>query len=284
MSLVFDYVNLWMPDALNPYEAQSAAGSIRWAIASLVVVFPAYVWSIRALERGYAVSPATRELKTRKWLVYFTLFLAAVVIAGDVVALVYSLLNGDLTARFTAKAVAVFLIAGTIFKQYSPRQDAGALGTKVLGGVAVAVVAVSVIFGFFVVGSPQAERVRRFDERRANDLQSIQWEVINYWQKKNRLPVALADLRDDIRGFVPPQDPETAMDYEYAASGEQSFSLCAVFSMANDSVQGSTKPVPAVRGIEGDLWMHGAGRTCFERTIDPDLYPPVPIKPVPVIY
>lgn len=124
IALIFDYINIWLPDALNPYEAQAAYGSIRWAIASLVVVFPAFVYSSWIVERGYATNPATRELRTRKWLIYFTLFLAAVIIAGDVVSLVYSLLNGDLTARFALKAVTVFLVSGAVFGYYKPRASA----------------------------------------------------------------------------------------------------------------------------------------------------------------
>ena len=121
VSLIFDYINIWLPDALNTYEAQAAYGSIRWAIASLVVVFPAYIWSSWALERGYAANPATREIRTRKWLIYFTLFLAAVIIAGDIVGLVYSLLNGDLTVRFALKAGTVLLVSGAVFGHYVPR-------------------------------------------------------------------------------------------------------------------------------------------------------------------
>ncbi len=147
----------------------------------------------------------------------------------------------------------------------------------------IGVVAVAVVGGFFVVGSPATERVRRFDERRVSDLQSIQWETVNYWQKKGRLPSEISALRDDIRGFVPPSDPETGMAYEYTPEGADSFSLCATFSMANDAkdVAGVSRPVPM--GAEGENWAHGAGRACFKRTIDKDLYPPVPMKPVPVI-
>ncbi len=124
VSLIFDYINIWLPDALNPYEAQGAYGSIRWAIASLVVVFPAYAWSSWIVDRGYIANPATRELKTRKWLIYFTLFIAAVIIAGDVVSLVYSLLSGDLTARFALKAGTVLLVSGAVFGHYLPRKTA----------------------------------------------------------------------------------------------------------------------------------------------------------------
>ncbi len=132
VSLIFDYINIYLPDALNTYEAQAAYGSIRFAIASLVVVFPAYIYSSLLLERGYVANPAMREIKTRKWLIYFTLFLAAVIIAGDVVSLVYSLLNGDLTTRFALKAVTVFLVSGAVFGHYSPRAG----GAPRIGGVA----------------------------------------------------------------------------------------------------------------------------------------------------
>lgn len=121
VSLIFDYINIYLPDALNTYEAQAAYASIRWAIASLVVVFPAYIYSSWLLEWGYVANPATREIKTRKWLIYFTLFLAAVIIAGDVVGLVYSLLSGDLTTRFALKAVTVLFVSGAVFGHYSPR-------------------------------------------------------------------------------------------------------------------------------------------------------------------
>lgn len=149
----------------------------------------------------------------------------------------------------------------------------------VIGAVAVAVVA-----SFFVIGSPLTERTRRFDERRVSDLQSIQWEVVNYWQKKSRLPATLAELNDDIRGFGVPQDPETGGAYEYAEESAASFSLCATFSLASDAsanMRRITKSVPVI-GVN-QSWTHGSGRTCFTRTIDKDLYPPVPIKPLPVV-
>ena len=155
---------------------------------------------------------------------------------------------------------------------------------KLLPNIVIGVVTVAVIAGFFIVGSPITERVRRFDERRVSDLQSIQWEVINYWQKKNQLPSGLEILRDDIRGFVPPTDPETGMTYEYIAEGANSFSLCAIFSMATDDMADPRIAVkPVLAGREGENWAHDAGRTCFKRTKEKALYPPVPIKPVSVI-
>lgn len=158
---------------------------------------------------------------------------------------------------------------------------------KFLPSIVIGAVVVAVVASFFVIGSPMTERVRRFDDRRVSDLQSIQWEVVNYWQMKARLPENLDALRNDIRGFVPPIDPETGAAYEYmgyGSGGPVSFELCATFSMATDGItgtQGMTKPVPM--GRESENWAHGVGRTCFKRTIDKDLYPPVPMKPLPMV-
>ena len=55
---------------------------------------------------------------------------AASVIVGDGITLVYNVLNGELTARFVLKALVVAAIAGTAFGYYtwSTRADDAALG------------------------------------------------------------------------------------------------------------------------------------------------------------
>lgn len=116
--LIFQYIGIAFPDSLDYYGMQTAYGAIRWAIATLIIVFPAYVGSIWLLHRGYMENSATRALRTRKWLIYFTLFAAAAIIAGDLVALIYNFLNGDLTVRFMLKAATVFLVSGSVFGYY----------------------------------------------------------------------------------------------------------------------------------------------------------------------
>ena len=118
VALLFQYINVFFPDALNPYETQSAQGTIRWAIATLIIIFPAYIGSMWLLHRGYAANPATRALRTRKWLIYFTLFLAAAIIAGDLVTIIYNFLEGDITMRFILKTLVVFLVSGSVFSYY----------------------------------------------------------------------------------------------------------------------------------------------------------------------
>ena len=140
----------------------------------------------------------------------------------------------------------------------------------------IGIVAISIIAGFFIVGSPATERLRKFDERRVNDLQNIQWQIVNYWQNKQQLPQNLALLNDDISGFRVPMDPQGGGSYEYQATGQMDFALCGTFSLAEDS--SSQYPQPMMYGPKGayapDSWAHSAGRMCFDRHIDKDTYPP----------
>lgn len=143
----------------------------------------------------------------------------------------------------------------------------------------ITIVIATVIAGFFIVGSPKEERLRRFDQQRVDHLNLIQGEVINYWINKGNLPSALSELEDDIRGIRIPVDPETAVEYTYEVRGSESFSLCATFarpSLESERMTGKPRPVEPFGGIYGGaVWQHGAGYVCFERIIDKDFYRPV---------
>lgn len=281
--LVFQFINIIFPDRLDQYSLPGNYGAIRWGIASLIVVFPSYLAATWFLRRGYRLNPATRELRTRKWLVYFTLFVVAVVILGDIVALIYTFLNGDLTVRFALKGLAILIVAAAAFGYYffdMRRTDESLRSSapKMFAGVTGLLVAAAIVGGFFVVGSPQQERVRRFDERRIQDLQIVQSEIINYWRLKEKLPASVDALRDDIRGFVPPRDPQTDAPYEYAVKSIEGFELCAIFVFSNGGLSGIAPPHAYLAYPEPyygkGSWDHGVGRTCFERKIDRELYPP----------
>ncbi|MEK7192058.1 MAG: DUF5671 domain-containing protein [Patescibacteria group bacterium] len=121
--LIFQYVNVLLPDPVAPdgagyYALQSAYSGIRWSIASLIVVFPIYIWVSWLLDRSYKANSLKRNLGIRKWLIYFTLFAAALIIIGDLVTLIFNLLGGELTLRFILKVLAVLFVAGSVFGYY----------------------------------------------------------------------------------------------------------------------------------------------------------------------
>lgn len=133
------------------------------------------------------------------------------------------------------------------------------------------VVAAAVVASFFLVGSPANTRLQKLDEKKVNDLSSIQSEIINYWQQKSRLPADLGELDNNLNYFTVPQDTENDKDYIYEILGQYEFKLCADFSTENNTESLYDRPV--IYGMESK-WTHGKGQVCFIRIIDPEIFKP----------
>jgi hypothetical protein len=118
-SLLFDLINTWLPDAADSsYSVNGRGPSMRLSVASLLIAFPVYLFVARLLSRELARNPVKRQSVVRRWLTYVTLFLAAGVLVGDMITLVYHLLGGELTTRFVLKVLVVAAIAGATFGFY----------------------------------------------------------------------------------------------------------------------------------------------------------------------
>ena len=279
IQLVTEIINYRFPDALAGYYNYGYTDTMRYAIASLIIVFPIYLLLSWLNQREIALEPSMREIWIRKWLLLLTLFVAGITVVVDLVVFLNTFLGGEITTRFVLKALTVFVVAIVVFGYYIweiRTSETVSSKRKIYAGTAVGVVILSLIFGFLTVGSPNTQRLLRFDERRVNDLQNIQYQIINYWQLKEKLPTSLNDLTDSISGFKAPVDPETGSMYVYEVSSQLEFRLCADFKLpapsSDRSVMSKTEVLPV--GMVIDQWEHGSGRVCFTRTIDPSLYPP----------
>lgn len=286
IALIFSYINYAMPDALSYYASDPYSAGISYQMASLIVFFPIFIWISRVIRKSIIADATRAEIWVRRWALYLTLFLAAITLAIDLVTLVMYFFNGDVTLRFVLKVLVVFLVAGGGFlhfladlKGYWQQNTAKA---RLVGWATAALLVVTIVAGFFIVGTPWQARLYRFDDQKVSDLQGIQSQIVTWWQAKQKLPGTLADLNNSLSGYQVPTDPQSGDAYEYIPGEGLSFQLCATFNAPTQPYgqQGRavvTYPTPA--GIEGyktnDVWQHDAGRTCFERTIDPALYPPL---------
>lgn len=96
-------------------ESYRSNARIRWSMAVLIVTAPMFFWLAFRERRQVLADPALYRSAIRKWMMYLTLLLSAAVLLGDLVAVIYAFLNGDLTAQFLLKAVVVAVVAGVIF-------------------------------------------------------------------------------------------------------------------------------------------------------------------------
>jgi hypothetical protein len=114
--LVFQFINSAFPDPAAPQPYIRDA--MRLSVSSLIVAFPVYLYMSRLTNAAIRVDPNKRSSPMRRWLTYLTLFVAACVLIGDVVSLVYNFLGGELTTRFVLKVLTVGAIAATVFWYY----------------------------------------------------------------------------------------------------------------------------------------------------------------------
>ncbi len=118
-SLLFQLIEYLLPDPADAdWQRLRLDGGIRWAISALVIAFPVFAFVARRVSLDVDRHPIKRLSPVRRWLTYLTLFVAAIVLIGDLTALVYNLLGGDLSLRFVLTVAVVAAIAGTVFGYY----------------------------------------------------------------------------------------------------------------------------------------------------------------------
>ena len=316
LNLAFEILNKKFPDVLNGiyqygyYSSQFEKA--RTFLSMLIIMFPtflilAYFWKKKEKKGlGY------HDEVVRKWLSYIIIFLSILIAVIDLIILVRYFVSGEITIRFIFKVLIALAGAKMILYYFVPE----VLEVKfwkikwnkffkiTSNCFSMAMVLALIIWSFCVIGSPFKQRQLQLDDRRIQDLQSIQWQVINYWQQKEKLPASINDLKNPLSGYSLPVDPEFEKGrvYEYSINSlkdAMSFELCATFSlpmpkgwqeyqgysggviapMVATDVATSSSPMnfiyPYPSGTN-DSWDHQIGRTCFKRNIDKDLYPLYP--------
>lgn len=256
-------------------------GAIRNSVAILVIFLPAFVWISDFVNKDLKNNEAKKDIWVRKWLIYFTLFVAGLTVAIDLVTLINQFLSGDdLTLRFFLKVLLVLITAISIFRYYlyDLKRIPSEFGrsAKIFICSASAVALITVIYGIILIGSPAMQRARNMDEQRVNDLMDIQSQVIRVWQAKGVLPKTLSDVNDPLSNYTVPKDPKTNQDFEYNVLSSTSFELCATFETKSDqqmTTMAVTANISYPMQTVNETWQHDAGRTCFDRTIDTKLYP-----------
>ena len=294
-TLFFGIIEQSFPDRLSadPYVDVSAAMSgIHYAVAALLIGFPLYAGALFIWFRTFREDEGRAESRLSQWLTYIVLLAASVTLVGDLIAVVFTFLQGEITWRFFLKALTVFGIAGLIFgfyflerKKIQYHQDIPRKTFQVFGWSVAGIVSIGILLGFFVGGSPETARKQGFDARRANDLSTLAGCIQGYASDFGALPDSIDILkRSSAYAYCAAsmRDPETGEAYGYRVTvssrmeGESrvgEFELCADFSLTSSGSREMAYPDPS-------LWSeHGVGRSCDTVTAQlGTLAPVVPMK------
>ncbi len=276
LTLLFGLINFKFQDQLlssygyyDPYS-----GPMRFAIATLIILAPIFVYLFHLVQRETRKEPERRSLGVRKWLTYLTLAIAGVTVVGDLIVVLNAFLGGSLPTPFFLKVLAILTVMGAGFwyfmldiRGYWTNHPTESRYVAVAVSLAVLI---SIVGGMMLIGTPMTQRDLRLDAQQVQELSYLQDGVLNYWQQTGGLPEALADLENDFRQDYP-DGVEGRPSYVYQKTGDFTFNLCATFAEPSVGPQYSQiDPMLA----QNNNWDHEQGYTCFERAIDPALMKP----------
>jgi hypothetical protein len=271
--LIFGIINLAFPDAAEGvWAVESAAGQVRLGIAMTIVFLPTYIILTRLVNKSRRLNPEGSYLVLTKWLIYLSLLIGGAALLIDLVVVINTFLEGEITQRFVLKAASVLLVVGAAFYYYLLdarghwlKNEKQSIGFGVAGAV---IAVVFVILGFTSIEAPTTVREEKLDAVQISDLQNIQWQVQEYLTINGVLPATLADLPNGML----PTAPEDRAAYRYEIT-EKGFHLCATFTAASDAsemffaspIMTTDNMTPMI--INPDNWEHKEGEWCFERVV-----------------
>ena len=285
-TLYFQVINKFFPDPLASMAGRgdwAITSSIHYAIASLIIGFPLYYGAMRIWFRKFREDEGRIESRLSRWLTYIVLLITSVTILGDLIAVLFKLLQGEISVRFLLKALTILVIAGIIFGFYylerrkiQYRRSISRRTFLNFAWVVTGLVVTGIALGFYAAGSPDTARKRAFDMERARHLNSLSACIERHASDLGALPESLEQLKKSSKYAYCASymlDPETSSEYEYrivTASRVQGiarvadFELCANFALESTGTDGQDGAYFYHRGYMGHrIWdQHGAGRSC----------------------
>jgi hypothetical protein len=272
--IAYQCIDYFLPDFTDRgyyysgYYYDSAKSTVRMAISAIIISFPLFAGLARLLRKEIRRDPERQNSPVRRWLTYLTLLIAAGVMTGDLISVLFYFLQGELSTQFVAKVIVLFVVAASVFSYYAfslrplVEQDKAPRTRAAVLALGLVLICSSIAGGFYLVGDPGTARLRRIDEFRLQALREIQRTVQEMTSRtiegkttKHPLPANMAEIMAYSKGRqyhreLVTVDPAGGGPFEYRKLNEDRYELCASFDLVRDE--------------KYDLfWNHGAGRHCF---------------------
>lgn len=96
---------------------------LRWSIAALLTFGPMFFLLDRRAAKATRGDPGLRRSLVRKWFASVTLMIVVVVLLGDLVLAIYTMLEGSFTLNYLAKTLLVAVIGALVGLYYKDELD-----------------------------------------------------------------------------------------------------------------------------------------------------------------
>ena len=88
---------------------------MRGQIAAVLVAYPLFAFLFLKIHKQTLLNPDIKKLNSRKVLTYFTLVIAFLFILGNIIGIVYSFLDGNISFNFVAHFLVTVIVSSVIF-------------------------------------------------------------------------------------------------------------------------------------------------------------------------
>lgn len=227
VALWFVLIDRWLPEpGALPWQG---AGAMRWSMAVLVVAFPLFLWLDWRVVRNSAADPAARRSAVRRWFATAALFFAVLALVGNLIAVIYAFLSGELTLRFVMKALVVAAVAGAVLGYFRPlRAEAVPPRRPVALAALVAMVGLALLAGLWAAGGPMQGRAELRDRARLDDLWRLSDQLRCLAEEAGAVPEAVT--ASPACPLVQRRaDPYTGAPYAFERISDVAFRVCGGF-------------------------------------------------------
>jgi len=277
--VIFQIINKEIVDVLS-YQGGFNEEALKFAISAIIIASPIYFVTAWFINNNLTEGKLNKDSGVRRWLTYFILFVAAVVMISWLIATINSFLNGDLTAKFVLKTLTAVFIAAAIFSYYlfdirRSEIKVKNLTVRIYFFGSLAVVLAALITSLFFISSPTEVRNQKHDQAILDRFNQIDNAINNYYNENNKLPTKLEELFSG-NYYLTQQalvDPLTGTKFDYQAIAKDSYQLCATFKTSNQT------PSTDINNYYDTRWQHDLGYQCLSQKIT--LLPQKSVVPTP---
>ena len=269
-NIIFQVINKYIVDVVDQYRGVYINESMKFAISAIIVATPIYFIVTRYIYKSLYKGELNKDAGVRRWLSYLILLVTVVVVLGYLIAIINSLLGGELTIKFVLKALTAIIISGIIFSFYfydMRREQVQGVKDKVLKiyfwGSLIIILA-AFVTSLFIVESPLEARNRKTDQQVINDFHNIDGLVYSYYKEYEKLPDSLNILQDEY-DYLDNEDiehPVSGQEYDYNILEDNKYELCAEFLTTSEELNSRLDYI-----ADPSVWEHEAGYYCINKKV-----------------
>lgn len=267
--ILFQIINKHILDVINNYQSNFSSEQLKFAISALIISAPIYYLTMRRICKNLFSGALKKDSEIRKWLTYFVVLVASVVMIGWLIATVNSFLDGELTQKFILKALTAIGISASVFGFYlhdiKRENVAGEKDGVTRIFLYASLIAVIAIFtaSLFTVESPTETRNRKLDEAILDKFNEIDNAMNEYYFENKSMPENLDILVSEFTYITEDSltDPVAKKKFEYKKVSDNAYELCADFRASNKNDNEED-----YMGYK-DRWPHDSGYQCLKQKV-----------------